>query len=75
MNKDIVQGNWKKLKGSVEKQWGKLTGDMLDQIDGDREKLLGEIQRNYGVARDEAERQVRTFEKNCGCEFPHRDAA
>jgi uncharacterized protein YjbJ (UPF0337 family) len=32
-------------------------------IDGRREKLVGRIQESYGVARDEAERQVRDWEK------------
>lgn len=63
MNTDIIQGNWKVVKGEVQKQWGKLTNDHLDEIEGNREKLTGEIQKNYGVARDEAEKQVSAWEK------------
>jgi uncharacterized protein YjbJ (UPF0337 family) len=63
MNKDILKGNWKQFKGDVQKQWGKITNDSLDQIEGDREKLIGEIQESYGIARDEAEKQVQDFEK------------
>jgi uncharacterized protein YjbJ (UPF0337 family) len=63
MNEDIFKGNWKQFKGEVQKQWGKLTNDQLDQIEGNREKLVGQIQENYGVARDEAEKQVKEFEK------------
>jgi len=62
MNNDILKGKWKQFTGEAKKQWGKLTDDKLDQIDGDREKLIGEIQENYGVARDEAEKQVKEFE-------------
>ena len=62
MNNDILKGKWKQLTGEAKKQWGKLTDDQIDQIDGDREKLIGEIQENYGVARDEAEKQVKDFE-------------
>ena len=58
MNWDIVKGKWKQLKGSAQSQWGKLTDDELDQIEGDREQLVGKIQEKYGGARDEAERQV-----------------
>lgn len=62
MNKDIIKGNWNQLKGEVQKQWGKLTNDQLDQINGDRTKLLGRIQESYGVAKDEAEKQLSDFE-------------
>ncbi len=62
MNNDIIKGKWKQITGEAKKQWGKLTDDQIDQIDGDREKLIGEIQENYGVARDEAEKQVKDFE-------------
>lgn len=64
MNKDIIQGNWKMVKGEVQKQWGKLTNDNLDQIEGSREKLSGLIQKNYGVAKDEAEKQIAAWEKS-----------
>ena len=30
MNKDIIEGNWKQLKGKVQQQWGKLTDDDFD---------------------------------------------
>ena len=58
MNNDIFSGNWKQFKGEVKKQWGKLTDDQLDQIEGNREKLVGKIQENYGVAREEAEKLI-----------------
>lgn len=63
MNTDIIKGNWKMLKGEVQKQWGKLTDDHLDQINGSREKLSGFIQKNYGVARDEADKQISAWER------------
>ena len=64
MNNDIFKGNWKQLKGEVQQQWGKLTDDQFDQIEGSREKLIGAIQENYGVVRDEAEKQVENWEKS-----------
>jgi uncharacterized protein YjbJ (UPF0337 family) len=61
MNKDILKGNWKQIKGEVKKQWGKLTNDELDQIDGEHEKLIGKLQEKYGYARDQAEREIDQF--------------
>lgn len=67
MNSDTFKGQWKQLKGEAMTKWGKLTNDHLTQIDGDRTKLVGKIQETYGVARDEAEKQVSEWEKSCGC--------
>lgn len=64
MNWDRVKGNWKQFKGNAQKQWGKLTDDELDQVNGDREILIGKVQERYGIARDEAERQVDTWSAN-----------
>ncbi len=64
MNSDIIQGNWKQLKGKLKEQWGKLTDDDLDVIEGKREVLAGKIQERYGVTKDEAEKHVKEWEKN-----------
>lgn len=58
MNWDQVAGKWKQLKGSAKTQWGKITDDDLTQIEGSRDKLVGKIQERYGIAKDEAEKQV-----------------
>ncbi len=63
MNWDIVEGNWKQFKGKVKTQWGKLTDDHLDVIAGKRDALAGRIQEIYGVNREEAEQQIKDFEK------------
>ena len=58
MNRDILEGQWTQLKGRARQQWGKLTDDDLDQIKGSTEQLIGKVQERYGIARDEAQRQV-----------------
>lgn len=58
MNWDQVEGKWKQFKGSAKEQWGKLTDDDLDQAAGKRDKLVGKIQERYGIAKEEAEKQV-----------------
>jgi uncharacterized protein YjbJ (UPF0337 family) len=63
MNRDIAAGNWKALKGKVKEQWGKLTDDDLTRIEGKRDQLLGKIQERYGIAREEAERQLSDWER------------
>lgn len=58
MNWDQIEGKWTQLKGSAKDHWGKLTDDDLDRAEGNRDKLAGCVQEKYGVAREEAERQV-----------------
>ena len=58
MNWDQAKGKWTQIKGEVRKKWGKLTDDDLDVIAGERERLVGKIQERYGIAKEEAEKQV-----------------
>lgn len=65
MNKDIVKGNWKEIKGKLKQQWGKLTDDQITQMNGTYDELEGALQKNYGYQKDEVKRQIDTFiEKN-----------
>ena len=61
MNEDTIAGNWKQFKGKVKEQWGKLTDDDLVEIAGKRDQLAGKIQARYGIAKEEAERQLDDF--------------
>ena len=62
MNEDTLKGQWTQLKGAVREQWGKLTNDDVDQIQGKGEQLVGKIQERYGIARDEAQKQVDSWQ-------------
>jgi len=37
----------------------------LDKIAGRRDKLAGSLQNSYGIAKDEAEKQIKDFEAKC----------
>ncbi|MGC9968058.1 MAG: CsbD family protein [Syntrophobacteraceae bacterium] len=62
MNWDQIAGNWKQVKGAVRKKWGKLTDDDVDVIAGKRDILLGKIQERHGIAREEAEKELKAWE-------------
>ena len=55
---DQVVGGWKQVRGEARKQWGYLTDDDLEVIAGERDKLSGKIQERYGIAKEEANRQI-----------------
>ncbi len=61
MNWNQVEGNWEQFKGSVQKNWGKLTGDDIDVIKGNRKQLAGKLQERYGTAQEDAERDIDTW--------------
>ena len=66
MDWNRIEGNWKQFGGSVKEKWGKLTDDDLQFVDGKREQLVGRIQERYGIAKEEAERQVDEFSRTYG---------
>lgn len=61
MNWDQIEGNWKQFKGEAQAQWGKLTNDDLDVVEGNHQKLVGKLQERYGYAKEEAEKEVDAF--------------
>jgi len=63
MNWDQIKGKWHEVKGSIRAKWGELTDDEIEELDGNREKMVGKIQQKYGVAKEEAEKQVDDWTK------------
>jgi uncharacterized protein YjbJ (UPF0337 family) len=63
MNKDILEGKWKQLRGKVKQQWGKLTDDQLNHISGRYDELTGLIQENYGYTVEKARKELDDFIK------------
>ena len=63
MNQDVIQGQWQQLKGSLKAKWGKLTDDDLSRAQGDHQYLMGRLQERYGWQKDQAEREIREFER------------
>jgi uncharacterized protein YjbJ (UPF0337 family) len=57
MNKDIIEGKWKEMRGQIKEWWGKLTDDDLDQADGNADQIVGLIQQKYGYTRQRAEEE------------------
>lgn len=64
MNQDMIKGKWTQLKGQIKQQWGKLTDSDLEVAEGHRDYLAGKIQERYGYAKDQAEKEVRAFERD-----------
>lgn len=63
MTSDRIAGAWLQIRGTLKEKWGKLTEDDLKQLEGNAERLAGKLQERYGLAREEAERQMKEFQK------------
>jgi uncharacterized protein YjbJ (UPF0337 family) len=63
MNWDLIQGSWKQVTGKAKEQWGKLTDDDLNIVAGRRDQLAGKIQERYGLAMEDAEKQVAEWQR------------
>ena len=73
MRWNCIEGNWSELKGKAMQNWGKLTDDHIEHVNGKREYLVDKIQEIYGIDKDEAERQINEF-SNSMQESTHYDA-
>jgi uncharacterized protein YjbJ (UPF0337 family) len=65
-NQDVIRGQWKQLSGNIKQHWGKLTDDDLKVAEGNAEYLTGKLEERYGMAHDEAQKQVREFQRQIG---------
>ena len=43
---------------AAQQQWGDLTNDEVDRIEGNRTELVGLLQQKYGKSKEVAEREV-----------------
>lgn len=68
MNSDQLEGKWKQVKGEVREKWGQLTDDDIYVIAGRRDQLIGRIQERYGIAKEEATREVDALMKSLHAE-------
>lgn len=63
INDNVLKGNWKILKGEIQKKWGQLTGDDLDRVEGDATRLVGLMQTKLGYKQEDARNQLNEFLK------------
>jgi len=58
MNKDILEGNWKQIRGEAKSWWGNLTDDDLERAAGKFDVLAGLLQEKYGYTREAAANEI-----------------
>ena len=58
---DILQDKWPELKGQVKRQWGRLTDDDLQRLNGKTEELACVLQQKYGYGKVQAEMEINNW--------------
>jgi uncharacterized protein YjbJ (UPF0337 family) len=64
MNWDQIEGKWKQFTGSAREHWGKLNQNDWEAIAGKKDQLVRQIQKRYGVAKVEAEKQANEWSRS-----------
>jgi uncharacterized protein YjbJ (UPF0337 family) len=58
LNKDILEGEWKQMRGKVRSWWRKITNTDFARIAGNLETLTDVLQEKYGYTRQQAETEI-----------------
>ncbi len=61
VNRDVLTGRWKQVRGKAKQWWGKLTDNDLERTKGRFDELVGVVQERYGLTREDARKQVNRF--------------
>jgi uncharacterized protein YjbJ (UPF0337 family) len=57
----LIANDWQQFTAMVKEEWGKLTDDDLTTFGGQSDQLAGILQRKYGYAREQAEKEITAF--------------
>jgi uncharacterized protein YjbJ (UPF0337 family) len=58
---DILESEWKQMRGKVRQHWMALTEEDVERIDGHEDVLVELLQEKYGYSQLKAEEEVRRF--------------
>ena len=53
MTENAVRGKWQEIKGDIQRTWGRITEDELNQTKGDFKALAGLVQQRYGLGKEQ----------------------
>ena len=58
VNRDVMEGKWQQVKGSIKERWGELTDDDWKRAEGKTDRLAGIIQEKYGHGKEDVQREL-----------------
>ncbi|NJL92748.1 MAG: CsbD family protein [Anaerolineae bacterium] len=64
MKWNYISGQWTRFQEKAKEEWGELTDSELIEVNGRFDVLAKKIQDKYGVAKEEASRQIDMWTAN-----------
>jgi len=61
MNESTIKGKWTEIKGEIQKAWGRLTNDELEQTKGDTKSIVGLLHQKYGEQKEDYEGRLNSI--------------
>jgi uncharacterized protein YjbJ (UPF0337 family) len=58
MNQAMLEGKWRRLRGTMKGRWGRLTGNNVKRIEGRVDQMIGLLQERKGYTRQKAEEEL-----------------
>ena len=58
MNDHTINGKMTEIKGKLQKTWGKITDDKVEEVVGLANQAKGNIEQSYGSAKDKIKEGV-----------------
>lgn len=58
---DKLKGNWNIVKGKLKQEYGELTDDDLEYVEGKEDELLGRLQKKTGKTKSELKSLIDKF--------------
>ncbi len=64
------QGRWNALKHQVKARWNRLTDEDINNVGGNRERLVDALRQRYGYARWFADREIAKWSRSLAAAQP-----
>ena len=62
-----IKGDWNIAKGKLKQKWATLTDDDLQYVEGQKDELLGRIQKRTGETREAVEQAIKESSSSSCC--------
>ncbi|MEZ4867496.1 MAG: CsbD family protein [Caldilineaceae bacterium] len=72
MNRTILQGKMRRVRGNLNAEWGRLTDNDRRQLDGKIDQMVGLFQERYGYTRQKATKLLAQYMGDFGKRKPAR---
>ena len=66
MNQITWQGKIRQLRGEFKREWGKFTHNDRRRIEGEFDRIVGQMQQNYGYSRERALHELERYWQDYG---------